>query len=173
MAAALVAAALLLQWLFARRRDTARPAAPAAGGTMAAAPTGGNDANVVGAWVEAFQHAVAAGFEVPSCCDPGTDLPTHCREAFASAVDVAASGGVKLCGAYCGGLAGDAVGLLALSDGDPVCLFVLPKGRAPAVGQERHGDVRVRRRDLGRLAVFEVSRLADPHLLPLVFEPEQ
>lgn len=122
-------------------------------------------------WVAAYHHAVERGFDVPQCCDSACDLRTKCHDLFGSRLDVAAATGVDMCGAYCGP-AGGAAALLARCGEEPVCLFVLPRARAPEIAGGDLAGLRIYRREVGDLVVFELSRLPEPRVLPQVFVPE-
>lgn len=124
-------------------------------------------------WVAAYRDAVAQGFDSPSCCIAASDLASRCREAFAAAVELATDTEVRVCGAFCGKPAGGAVTMMARSDDRPVCLFVMPIASAPRFLRRAFGDVVVHRREIGGLAVFEVSHEQEPHLLARVFVPER
>ncbi|HLU38749.1 MAG TPA: hypothetical protein VK081_05140 [Planctomycetota bacterium] len=155
------AAALLVfaaaAWMVAsasgRGRTTARAALPAL-------------------WVAAYHDAVARGFEERACCDGDIDLQRRCREMFAAALALAPRAGIELCGGYCGQPAGGAAAMLARADGEPVCLFVLPREAAPPIESGEHDGLRIHRREVGGLVAFEVSRLPSPRVLPHLYEPE-
>jgi len=153
-AAALLVLLVLATW--ATRGGAGRPAS--------------RGTELIALWVDAYRDALAHGFRAPSCCAPGADLPEECRTRFASAVAIGQQAGVELCGVYCGGPAGGAVAMLALSAGDPICLFVVPKAGAPEPVASLEG-VAIRRRDVGDLSVFEVSRLSQERVLPFLYEP--
>jgi hypothetical protein len=123
-------------------------------------------------WVAAYHDAVARGFEDVRCCDGDPDLRGRCRELFAAAIDLAAGSDVELCGSYCGLPAGGAAALLARAAAEPVCLFVLPRERAPAVPSGVVDGLRIHRRELGDLVVFEVTRLDAARVLPHLYVPE-
>ncbi len=137
------------------------------------ADTDGDGDALVAQWVAAYRDAVAQGFDSPSCCIAASDLASRCREAFAAAVELAAGTEVRVCGAFCGKPAGGAVTMMARSDDRPVCLFVMPSASAPRFQRRAFGDVVVHRRELGALAVFEVSHEREPHLLARVCVPER
>lgn len=125
-----------------------------------------------GLWVAAYHHAVERGFDTPQCCDSSCDLRSKCHDLFGARLDVAAAIGVDMCGAYCGP-AGGAAALLARWGEEPVCLFVLPRARAPAIASGDLAGLRLYRREVGDLVVFELSRLPLPRVLPQVFVPQR
>ncbi len=127
---------------------------------------------VVAEWVDAYHDAVARGFDAPGCCDPSSSLSRRCRELFSAAVDVTPGADVRVCGSYCGKPAGGAVAMLARSGDEPICVFVLPRARAPKLADGVVDGVSIHRRELGELVVFELSRAATPRLLPRMFVPE-
>ncbi len=131
-----------------------------------------NDAELLGRWVDAYHQAVGAGFKLPSCCDvEDCNLSAHCRTAFQTAVDVAEAAALDLCGSSCDESAGGAVSLLARYDGQPICLFVLPRRDAPELPATFDRGLHMFREDFGPLAVFEVSKDPVARVLPLVFVP--
>lgn len=134
-------------------------------------PSRSDDAPLSTLWVAAYHHAIERGFDVPQCCDSACDLRTRCQDLFAARLDVAAATGIDLCGTYCGP-AGGAAALLTRAGDDPVCVFVLPRARAPEVEARELGGLHLHRRDVGDLVVFELSRLPEPRVLPQVYVPE-
>jgi len=122
-------------------------------------------------WVAAYRDAIARGFDT-SCCDSDCDLKSRCRQMFAAAIDLADDAGIEVCGAYCGLPAGGAAAMLARAGEEPLCVFVLPRARAAAVRTGVIDGLRIHRRDVGELVVFEVSRLPDARVLPYLYVPE-
>jgi hypothetical protein len=138
------------------------------------APQAVDPATLPAMWVAAYHDAVTRGFGTSNCCDGDCDLQTRCRQMFATALGVEDGADVELCGAYCGLPAGGAVTMLARAgtEQEPVCMFVLPRAKAP---RGRIGDVaglRIHRREVGDLVVFELSRLPDARVLPHLYVPE-
>lgn len=136
-------------------------------------PDHGDGDAIAAQWVSLYRDAVAMGFESPRCCEPALDLAESCRSRFASAVGLAADAEVRICGTPCDRPAGGAVSMMARCGDSPVCLFVVPAESAPRFATRRYGDVSVHRRELGALAVFEVSHAETPRLLAKVYVPEQ
>lgn len=129
------------------------------------------DARLVGLWVDTYRDAVAAGFDAGDCCDGSSDLRAQCEARFAAALEIAGGADLRVCGAYCGRPAGGAIAMLVRSGGAPVCLFVLPRDRAPQLERTRHGDVSIHRREIGQLVAFEVCPADEPRVLPSLYEP--
>ncbi len=123
-------------------------------------------------FVAAYHDAVTRGFGTSNCCDGDCDLQARCRRLFATALRLEDSDGVELCGAYCGLPAGGAAAMLARAGEEPLCVFVLPRARAGDVRTGVYDGLRIHRREVGTLSVFEVSRLADPRVLPHLYVPE-
>jgi hypothetical protein len=122
-------------------------------------------------WVAAYHDAVARGFDTKNCCDGDCNLKTRCRELFAAALDLADGTDIEVCGAYCGP-AGGAAAMLARAGDEPLCVFVLPRERARNVRTGDFDGLRIHRRDVGQLVVFEVSRLRAARVLPHLYVPE-
>ena len=123
-------------------------------------------------FVAAYQDAVSRGFGTSNCCDGDCDLQARCKELFATALKLKDDAGVQLCGAYCGLPAGGAAAMLARAGEEPLCVFVLPHARADNVRTGDFAGLRIHRRDVGALVVFEVSRLPDARVLPHLYVPE-
>ncbi len=157
MGFAVVAAAILLVALFLVGRERGQA----------------NDSAALPAmFVAAYHDAVTRGFGTSNCCDGDCDLQARCKRLFATALRLEDSDGVELCGAYCGLPAGGAAAMLARAGEEPLCVFVLPRARAGDVRTGVYDGLRIHRREVGTLSVFEVSRLADPRVLPHLYVPE-
>jgi hypothetical protein len=160
--AALAAAALLA---FLLRSDRPRSEVRVADAQLIA------DSQLLGMWVDTYHETVAAGFDAAGCCDASSDLRAQCEAKFAMALEVADTPELRVCGAYCGRTAGGAVTIMVRAGATPVCLFVLPRERAPQRERTVIGELVVHRREIGRLAVFEVSPAGEPRVLSRLYEP--
>ena len=154
---AVAAAAILFVALFLIARERGRATDPAALPAM---------------FVAAYHDAVTRGFGTSNCCDGDCDLQARCKRLFATALRLEDDADVELCGAYCGLPAGGAAAMLARAGEEPLCVFVLPRAHAGDWRTGVFGDLRIHRREVGALSVFEVSRLADPRVLPHLYVPE-
>lgn len=118
----------------------------------------GHDANELGAmWAAAYEDALEQGFSGGSCCVPGLDLGKACEEKFATRLGLGAGSPVKLLGCYCGLPTGGCMALLVRTDGDPVCVYVVPCGRDPRPRLPAESTLHLARRELGSLALYALS----------------
>ena len=118
----------------------------------------GHDANELGAmWAAAYEHALEQGFSGGSCCVPGLDLAKACEEKFAVKLGLGAESPVKLLGCYCGLPTGGCMALLARTNGDAVCVYVVPCGRDPRPRLPDQSNLHLARRELGSLVLYALS----------------
>jgi hypothetical protein len=118
----------------------------------------GHDANELGAmWAAAFADARENGFSGGSCCVPGLDLAKACEEKFAVKLGLGDGAPVKLVGCYCGLPTGGCMALIALTNGDPVCVYVVPCGQDPKPRLPADSTLHLARRELGSLVLYALS----------------
>ena len=118
----------------------------------------GHDANELGAmWAAAYADALEQGFSGGSCCMPGLDLGKACEEKFAVKLGLGAGSAVKLLGCYCGLPTGGCMALLARTNGDPVCVYVVPCAHDPKPRLPADSTLHLARRELGSLVLYALS----------------
>lgn len=123
-------------------------------------PQGHDGAELGRVWVTAYADAQRQGF-TQSCCDPTFDLPSRCRQRFATALEVAASSGVDVIGCYCSGPDGGSLILLTRRDGNPGCVCVLPSDSDPGVVLPEGSGLQLARREVGPLVLYALGPTAD------------
>ncbi|MCA8966686.1 MAG: hypothetical protein KDC48_17530, partial [Planctomycetes bacterium] len=111
-------------------------------------------------WATAYADAQQHGF-THNCCEPGFDLPSRCRERFATALEVAASSGVDVIGCYCSGPDGGAMILLTERAGTTSCICVLPRAQDPGVVLPAGSGLQLARREVGPLVLYSLGPTAD------------
>ena len=118
----------------------------------------GHDANELGAmWAAAYEDAREHGFTGGSCCMPGLDLAKACEEKFAVKLGLGAGDSVKLVGCYCGLPTGGCMALLVRTNGDPVCVYVMPCAQDPRPRLPAASTLHLARRELGSLVLYALS----------------
>ncbi len=123
-------------------------------------PQGHDGAALGQLWVTAYTDARQHGF-THNCCEPGFDLPSRCRERFATALEVAASSGVDVIGCYCSGPDGGAMILLTERAGTTGCICVLPRAQDPGVVLPPGSGLQLARREVGPLVLYAIGPTAD------------
>tara|TARA_R110002094_G_scaffold87907_2_gene91371 strand:+ start:110 stop:721 length:612 start_codon:yes stop_codon:yes gene_type:complete len=138
------AALCMLTWVFARSADHAPRAGDAPLGSM---------------WVAAYEDAVERGLAncCPGGCGGGFDFAQACRQRFEARLEIAADAAVELVGAYEGLPTGGCMTLLAAADGEPVCVFVLPRAEDRRVELPADKSLHLSRRELGDLILYALS----------------
>lgn len=118
----------------------------------------GHDAHELGAiWAAAYEHALVNGFSGGSCCMPGLDLGKACEEKFAVKLGLLDAADVKLLGCYCGLSTGGCMALLARTNGDPVCVYVVPCAQDPKPQLPAGSKLQLARREMGSLVLYALS----------------
>ncbi len=126
----------------------------------------GHDAQQLGAlWAAAYEHAVAQGFSGGSCCMPGLDLGKACQEKFAMKLGLGDQSSVKLLGCYCGLSTGGCMALLARTNGDPVCVYVVPCTQDPRPRLPAGSTLHLARREMGSVVLYALSAAPAPDTL--------
>ena len=125
-----------------------------------------NNAEVARAWGAAYADAARHGFKEPACCSGPIDLSGMCRQLFRCEVELPTTQGVELCGKYASDLACKSTVLLFLCDQMPVCVFVQRLESDPRPDPKALADLRLHRRELPPLVLYELSPAEQPRLLP-------
>jgi hypothetical protein len=118
-------------------------------------PEGHNGRELGAMWLAAYEHALAEGFD--ACCSAGVDLRAECRKRFAEEIDVASGGDVQLLGCYCGLSTGGCMAVLARLDGEPVCVYLVPRTQDPRPRLPEGSRVDFARRVLGDVVLYAMS----------------
>jgi len=118
----------------------------------------GHDAEQLGAlWVAAYEQAVDSGFGGAGCCDPGSDLAAMCERFCGERLALGDDGRSELLGCYCGGPTGGCLGVMLRVDGEPVCVFVVPREHDPRPALPDDRGLQLTRRELGPLVLYALS----------------
>ncbi|MBL8696050.1 MAG: hypothetical protein JNJ88_18285 [Planctomycetes bacterium] len=144
-----MAAALLLAVLGAGAFFALRESAASAGAELAQR------------WVASY---VALEEREPTCCDDMGELAAECRKWCNAEIGLAQGAPVTILGSLTGPASASA-GCLPFAvecNGSRACIFVVPKHQDPRVVLPEKSDLFLHRRELGELAVYELSRTREP-----------
>ncbi|HEX6812899.1 MAG TPA: hypothetical protein VF384_14845 [Planctomycetota bacterium] len=118
----------------------------------------GHDAHELGAmWAAAYADAKENGFSGGSCCTPGLDFGKACEEKFAVKLSLGDGAPVQLVGCYCGLPTGGCLAVLVRTNGDPVCVYVVPRGQDPKARLPQGSTLHLARREIGALVLYALS----------------
>lgn len=128
---------------------------------------------------QVFQRLSSKGFKPDFVCTTDTEFNAAIKERFGQGLLIAAAPNIELIGwAYSGGKAGyvisdDELILMARVDGRDTLVFMDRKGRERRVKKDPPPGMKIFRREVGDLVLYEVTPSDQPTLLDRAFDPAQ
>lgn len=122
-------------------------------------PEGHDGRQLAALWTAAYEHALDCGFGSAGCCAGDPDLAALCQRLCGTRLAFGGDGDgdVRLLGCYSGLPTGGCLALLLQVHGDPVCVFVVPRGNDPHPSLPPSASLTLSRRDLGPLVLYSLA----------------
>jgi hypothetical protein len=146
-------------WLW---RDTIRPPASPYAPTQAMALD------------DLYHQQVARGFKPDWVCKDQKEFASYFAGRLGQALMIhdAPAGAAMLGLSYTGGVTPSSMGMLGTADGKQVLIVVDQAANDSKVQMNRPGDLKLYRRQIGSLMLYEITPLDQPKLLDMFYQPE-